>query len=66
MQIMREFAATIERLLPRIGTCQLADVRAHEPGTGEINFGPAPRRRPRWLLRWIGSNTILRVTPSRA
>ena len=33
-------AATIERLLPRIGHMQLADVPGrHEPGTGEINFG---------------------------
>ena len=32
-------AATVERLLPRIGHIQLADVPGrHEPGTGEINF----------------------------
>lgn len=32
-------AATIARLLPRIGHLQLADVPGrHEPGTGEINF----------------------------
>lgn len=40
MQIMEgDLAATIERLLPRIGHLQLADVPArHEPGTGEINY----------------------------
>lgn len=40
MQIMEgDLAKTIERLLPRIGHMQLADVpERHEPGTGEINF----------------------------
>jgi len=40
MQIMEgDLARTIERLLPRIGHLQLADVPdRHEPGTGEINF----------------------------
>ena len=40
MQLMEgNLAATIERLLPRIGHLQLADVPGrHEPGTGEINF----------------------------
>lgn len=40
MQIMEgDLACTIERLLPRIGHIQLADVpERHEPGTGEINF----------------------------
>ena len=40
MQIMEgNLAATIERLLPRIGHLQLADVPGrNEPGTGEINF----------------------------
>jgi hydroxypyruvate isomerase len=40
MQIMEgDLARTIERLLPRIGHMQLADVPGrHEPGTGEINF----------------------------
>ena len=40
MQIMEgNLAATVERLLPRIGHMQIADVPArHEPGTGEINF----------------------------
>ena len=40
MQIMEgDLAKTVERLLPRIGHIQLADVPGrHEPGTGEINF----------------------------
>lgn len=40
MQIMEgDLARTIERLLPRIGHMQLADVPdRHEPGTGEINY----------------------------
>ena len=40
MQIMEgDLARTIERLLPRIGHVQLADVPdRHEPGSGEINF----------------------------
>src|SRR5438093_2862877 len=40
MQIMEgDLARTIERLLPRIGHIQIADVpERHEPGTGEINF----------------------------
>jgi len=40
MQIMEgDLARTIERLLPRIGHMQLADVPdRHEPGSGEINF----------------------------
>jgi len=40
MQIMEgNLAATIERLLPRIGHIQIADVPGrHEPGSGEINF----------------------------
>jgi len=40
MQIMEgNLAETVERLLPRIGHMQLADVPGrNEPGTGEINF----------------------------
>ncbi|MBI2961707.1 MAG: TIM barrel protein, partial [Betaproteobacteria bacterium] len=40
MQIVEgDLAKTVERLLPRIGHMQLADVPdRHEPGTGEINF----------------------------
>lgn len=47
MQIMEgDLAKTIERLLPKIGHMQLADVPGrHEPGTGEINFA--------WLLGQI-------------
>ncbi len=47
MQIVEgDLARTIERLLPKIGHMQLADVPdRHEPGTGEINFP--------WLLAEI-------------
>lgn len=47
MQIVEgDLARTIERLLPRIGHIQIADVPdRNEPGTGEINFG--------WLLPYI-------------
>ena len=40
MQIMEgDLARTFERLLPRIGHVQIADVPGrHEPGTGELNF----------------------------
>jgi hydroxypyruvate isomerase len=61
MQIVEgDLAKTIERLLPRIGHIQVADVPdRHEPGTGEINFP--------WLLAhierlgyrgWIGAEYI--------
>ncbi|HLX80908.1 MAG TPA: 2-oxo-tetronate isomerase [Burkholderiales bacterium] len=61
MQIVEgDLAKTIERLLPRIGHIQIADVPdRNEPGTGEINFG--------WLLPhidrlgykgWIGAEYI--------
>ena len=41
MQVMEgNLAETIERLLPKIGHMQIADVPGrHEPGTGEVNFG---------------------------
>ena len=47
MQIMEgDIANTIERLLPRIGHLQIADVPdRHEPGSGELNFP--------WLLAHI-------------
>ena len=40
MQVMEgNLAETIERLLPKIGHMQIADVPGrHEPGTGELNF----------------------------
>lgn len=40
MQIMEgDLAMTLQRLLPRIGHIQIADVPGrHEPGTGELNF----------------------------
>jgi hydroxypyruvate isomerase len=61
MQIVEgDLAKTIERLLPRIGHLQIADVPdRHEPGTGEINFP--------WLLAhidrlgyrgWIGAEYV--------
>jgi hydroxypyruvate isomerase len=61
MQIVEgDIAKTIERLLPRIGHIQIADVPdRNEPGTGEINFD--------WLLPhidrlgykgWIGAEYI--------
>lgn len=47
MQIMEgDLARTLERILPRVGHLQLADVPGrNEPGTGEINFP--------WLLAHI-------------
>ncbi len=47
MQIMEgDIANTVERLLPRIGHIQIADVPdRHEPGSGELNFP--------WLLAHI-------------
>ena len=61
MQIVEgDLARTLERLLPRIGHIQIADVPdRHEPGTGEINFP--------WLLAhidrlgyrgWIGAEYV--------
>ena len=61
MQIVEgDLARTIERLLPRIGHIQVADVpERNEPGTGEINFN--------WLLPhidrlgyqgWIGAEYV--------
>jgi hydroxypyruvate isomerase len=61
MQIVEgDLAKTIERLLPRIGHMQIADVPdRHEPGTGEVNFP--------WLLAhidrlgyegWVGAEYV--------
>jgi hydroxypyruvate isomerase len=46
MQIMEgDLARSVERLLPRIGHIQIADVpERHEPGSGEINFDFLLRR----------------------
>jgi hydroxypyruvate isomerase len=57
MQIMEgDLAKTLERLLPRIGHLQLADVPdRHEPGTGEINFAFLLAHLDRLGYRgWIG------------
>jgi hydroxypyruvate isomerase len=61
MQIMEgDLAKTIERLLPKIGHMQLADVPdRHEPGTGEINFGFLLPHIDRLGYRgWIGCEYI--------
>ena len=57
MQIMEgDLARSIERLLPRIGHLQLADVPdRHEPGTGEVNFDFLLRHVDRiGYTGWIG------------
>ncbi|TAK50567.1 MAG: hydroxypyruvate isomerase [Betaproteobacteria bacterium] len=57
MQIMEgDLARSIERLLPRIGHLQLADVPGrHQPGTGEINFDYLLRQIDRvGYAGWIG------------
>ena len=57
MQIMEgNLAETVERLLPRIGHMQLADVPdRHEPGTGEIHFDFLLRHIDRiGYAGWIG------------
>jgi hydroxypyruvate isomerase len=61
MQIMEgDVAATIERLLPRIGHMQLADVPGrHEPGTGAIDFPPLLAQIDRLgYLGWIGCEYV--------
>ena len=69
MQIMEgDLATTIERLLPRIGHMQIADVPArNEPGTGEINFDFLLRHIDRARLLGLDRlrNTIRRVTRSK-
>jgi hydroxypyruvate isomerase len=57
MQIMEgNLATTVERLLPRIGHIQLADVPGrNEPGTGEINFDFLLRHLDRiGYAGWVG------------
>ena len=57
MQVMEgNLSATIERLLPKIGHLQIADVPGrHEPGTGELNFGFLLERIDRLgYAGWIG------------
>ena len=57
MQIVEGYLArTVERLLPKIGHMQLADVpERHEPGTGEINFDYLLRHIDRiGYTGWIG------------
>jgi hydroxypyruvate isomerase len=57
MQIMEgNLAATVERLLPRIGHLQIADVPGrNEPGSGEINFDFMLRHIDRiGYVGWIG------------
>jgi len=57
MQIMEgDLARSIERLLPRIGHMQLADVPdRHQPGSGEINFDFLLRHIERiGYAGWIG------------
>lgn len=51
-----EIAATLERLLPRIGHVQIADNPGrHEPGTGEMNYAFLFRHLDRIGYRgWIG------------
>jgi hydroxypyruvate isomerase len=61
MQIVEgDLAKTLERLLPRIGHLQLADVPGrHEPGTGEINYGFLLAEIDRLGYRgWIGCEYI--------
>ena len=61
MQIVEgDLAKTIERLLPRIGHMQLADVPdRHEPGTGEINYDFLLAHVDRLGYRgWIGCEYI--------
>jgi hydroxypyruvate isomerase len=61
MQIVEgDLAKTIERLLPRIGHMQLADVPdRHEPGTGEINYDFLLKEIDRLGYRgWIGCEYV--------
>ncbi|MGH8687362.1 MAG: 2-oxo-tetronate isomerase [Burkholderiales bacterium] len=63
MQIVEgDLAKTLERLLPRIGHVQLADVPdRHEPGTGEINYEFLLAQIDRLGYRgWIGCEYIPR------
>jgi hydroxypyruvate isomerase len=61
MQIMEgDVAAGIQRLLPRIGHLQLADVPGrHEPGTGAIDFGSLLNHIDRiGYTGWIGCEYV--------
>ncbi len=61
MQIVEgDLARTMERLLPRIGHMQIADVPdRHEPGTGELNFGFLLAHMDRIGYRgWVGAEYI--------
>ncbi len=61
MQIMEgDLAVAIERLLPRIGHLQLADVPGrHEPGTGAIDFGSLLNHIDRiGYTGWIGCEYV--------
>jgi hydroxypyruvate isomerase len=63
MQIVEgDLAKTIERLLPRIGHMQLADVPdRHEPGTGEVNYDFLLAHIDRLGYRgWIGCEYVPR------
>jgi hydroxypyruvate isomerase len=61
MQLMEgDLATTIERLLPRIGHVQFADVPGrHEPGTGQVDFPPLFTLLDRFGYQgWVGAEYI--------